>query len=99
MYLICYDITHNGRRSRLAKKLLQEGFDRINKSVYLGNPDESSLKNLVQWLNIQMSKSSDAADSLIVIPLTIGQVQRMLVLGNNELDKDEITGNKSTLII
>lgn len=99
MYLVCYDISQNTLRNKIAQKLLREGFDRINKSVYLSSIDESSLKSLVQWLSAQMQDSKQPTDSLLIIPLTAGQVQRMAIFGLNELDKDELTGNKSTLIL
>ena len=49
-YLICYDIEHNYLRKKMGDLILDEGFERINLSVYLGNIDSSSLKLLEDTL-------------------------------------------------
>ena len=45
-HLICYDITNDTLRTKMGKKILEYGLDRINKSVYLGSITESSLTAL-----------------------------------------------------
>ncbi len=97
-HLVCYDIADNSLRTKIGKKILEAGLDRINKSVYLGTITESGLKQLEVWLNSQMNTSSDSQDSLIIIPVNAQQIQQMRVLGRNDLDKDELSGDKSTLI-
>lgn len=98
-HLICYDITGDSLRTKLGKKILSKGLDRINKSVYLGTLADSSLTNLVLELEQLMKTRADPQDSLIIIPIGKQQVQAMTVLGHNELDKEDLSGEKSTLII
>ena len=83
----------------MSKRIIEAGLDRINKSVYLGAITESSLKSLENDLSGLMLDKGDPQDSLIFIPATNQQIQQMRVYGENGLDKDELTGQKSTLIL
>jgi CRISPR-associated protein Cas2 len=98
-HLICYDITQNSLRTRIGKKIIEYGLDRINKSVYLGTVSKSSLTQLENWLSQEISAKGDATDSCIVVRVSAEQVQQMRILGLNELDLDELSGDKSTLIL
>lgn len=98
-HLICYDITGDTLRTKLSKKILTKGLDRINKSVYLGTIATSSLTSLALELEQLMKTKAEPQDSLIIIPLGKQQVQEMVVLGHNELDKDDLSGEKSTMIV
>ncbi len=97
-HLICYDITGNTLRSKLGNKIIEYGLDRINKSVYLGTVKEGELKKLETWLSDQITKSGEPQDSLIIIPVNAQQIHQMRVLGRNDLDKEELSGDKTTLI-
>lgn len=99
MYLICYDITKNSLRTKMGKLIIDAGFDRINKSVYLGPVSDSSLTTLENQLLSLMQKKGQPTDSLIVLPLTLPVVKQMRIYGQNGLDKEELTGEKSTLIM
>lgn len=98
-HLICYDITSDSLRTKMGRKILEFGLDRINKSVYLGSISESSLTQLEALLSGLLQQKGEPHDSLIIIPATAQQVQDMKVYGENGLDKDELTGDKSTLIV
>lgn len=97
--LICYDISSNSLRARMGKKIIAGGLDRINKSVYLGTVNESSLTILETWLAQELKLKGKPQDSVIILPLTAQQVQEMRIYGSNDLDTDELSGNKSTLIL
>ena len=73
--------------------------DRINKSVYLGTIAESSLTNLEKELAQLIQAKKEPQDSLIIISVTTQQVQNMRIYGFNDLDKEELSGEKSTLIL
>ncbi|MEZ5043109.1 MAG: CRISPR-associated endonuclease Cas2 [Saprospiraceae bacterium] len=98
-HLICYDISANTLRTKISRKIQEYGLDRINKSVYLGNISESSLTNLELLIHKWLQAKGDPQDSLIIIPVTAAQIHQMKVYGLNELDKEELSGDKSTLII
>jgi CRISPR-associated protein Cas2 len=98
-HLICYDITKDSLRTKVGKKIIEYGLDRINKSVYLGTLKESSLTLLVQLLSNLVVQKGDPSDSIIVIYVSGQSVQDMIVLGKNDLDKDQLSGDKHTLIV
>ena len=98
-HLICYDISKNSLRTKLGKRIIRAGLDRINKSVYLGTITDSSLTTLEKEVATLLTTTGEPQDSLIVIPITTQHVQQLRVYGKNELDKDELTGDKTTLII
>lgn len=96
--LICYDITATSLRTKLGKKITEAGLDRINKSVYLGTITESSLTSLENELAQLILGQAGPGDSLIIIAVTTLQVDQMRIYGNIGPDKDELSGEKSTLI-
>jgi CRISPR-associated endonuclease Cas2 len=98
-HLICYDISHDGLRTKLGRKILEYGLDRINKSVYLGTISESSLTSLETELATLLQAKSDPDDSLIIIAVGAAQIQSMRVYGRNDLDREELVGEKGTLIL
>jgi CRISPR-associated protein Cas2 len=98
-HLICYDISANTLRAKLGRKILDHGLDRINKSVYLGTITDTNLKNLEQELASLVQNKGEPQDSLIIIPVNAQQIHAMRVYGRNDLDKEELSGEKSTLIL
>ncbi|MFK8009782.1 MAG: CRISPR-associated endonuclease Cas2 [Saprospiraceae bacterium] len=98
-HLICYDITNNSLRTRMSKKIIAKGFDRINKSVYLGLGTQPTIQSLERELSMMIQKKNDPNDSLIIISVSHQQLQRMRIYGKNDLDKAELLGEKSTLIL
>ena len=98
-HLICYDITSNTLRAKLARKILEHGLDRVNKSVYLGTLSDSSLKALEQQLDDWIKQQGKPQDSLIVLPVNAQQIHLMRVYGHNDLDRADLSGEKSTLIV
>ena len=98
-HLICYDITDNNLRTRMGKKILEYGLDRINKSVYLGAIQTTPLQQLEQLLADLIRTKGGPNDSVLVISVAAQQVQEMHIYGRNDLDPDELSGRKSTLIL
>ena len=98
-HLICYDITATSLRAKPGRKILEYGLDRINKSVYLGTLSESSLTTLENQLAAWLKERGEPQDSLIIIPVTAHQVHEMRVYGHNDLDRADLSGEKSTLIL
>ncbi|HMQ50261.1 MAG TPA: CRISPR-associated endonuclease Cas2 [Saprospiraceae bacterium] len=97
--LICYDISKNSLRNRLGQKILEYGLDRINKSVYLGSIADNALTKLEKDLADQLLQKGQPQDSLIILPVNAQHIQDMRIYGQNDLDKAEISGDKSTLIV
>lgn len=83
----------------MGKKIIEYGLDRINKSVYLGSIAERSLGVLEQELAQWMVVKGSPQDSLIVLEVGPQQVEGMRIYGRNDLDKEELSGAKTTLIL
>jgi len=99
LHLICYDIHSNTLRAALARKIIAAGLDRINKSVYLGVLTKDTLQKLETELAQKIQQKGQPQDSLLFLPVSPQQVQNMRIYGRNDLDKDELSGEKSTLIM
>lgn len=99
LHLICYDITSNSLRANFARKIIACGLDRINKSVYLGMIKETPMQNLEAELSKLLRVRGQPQDSLIIMPVSAQHVQDMRIYGRNDLDKDELSGEKSTIIL
>jgi len=98
-HLICYDITNNSLRAKMSKLIIGYGLDRINKSVYLGTIIESALRELETKLADALKKKREPNDSLIIISVSMLSIQSMRIYGKNDLDKEELAGEKTTLIL
>lgn len=83
----------------MSKLIISHGLDRINKSVYLGTIIESSLRELETKLVDNLKKKQDPNDSLIIISVAHLAIQSMRIYGKNDLDKEELAGEKTTLIL
>lgn len=97
--LICYDIESNALRAKIGQKILEFGLDRINLSVYLGTLKSADLARLEKLLKDLMKTKAKPNDSLIILAVTAAQVAQMQVLGRNDLDLDDLTGDRHTLIL
>lgn len=98
MMLICYDVGNNALRTRISRRLLEAGLERINRSVFLGQIKDSDLGRLKSTLQRLMEKAAPD-DSLIMLPVTQQQVWHIEVLGKNELDLPVLTGEQHTWIL
>ena len=100
-YMIAYDISDDKWRTKTANKLVYYGFDRVQFSVFMGTVSDKNLAHFLQWFqkNVLILAPSTSV-SLIVLPLSIGQLDVMQLFGASEkLDLDMLTGRKHTLII
>ena len=65
--LITYDIGNDRMRTKISNILVYFGFERIQKSVFLGNPSQSILsktENQLSFLNLEKKK-----DSIIILKI------------------------------
>ncbi len=97
IYLILYDISEDKLRTKIAKRLIAEGFIRLQLSVFTGiqNPKDITLlwNQLNQWLQLEPSAK------FYILPLTENNFRNMEILGSTDLDLDFLTGNQHTLFI
>lgn len=95
IYLLLYDISTNSIRTKIAKMLIAEGFERLQFSVYTSLEDP--FKNKVLWVNLQQLMAKEPTAKLYVINLTKNNLKNMKIIGNFEQDLDYLTGNKRSL--
>lgn len=95
MHLITYDITSNSLRAKLGYTLIEHGYERIQKSVFIGllNPNKISiLQKLVSTINIKK-------DSILIIKIPVTNVLNMTKFGILVLDLEYLCDKKKSLII
>lgn len=95
--LIFYDIVQTKNRNLVVEELETFGFYRIQKSVFLGNINETKYKTFVIELSLHILKE----DLLYIIPVTNSSFNKISSLGanikpilqvlkNNEFDFEDI---------
>ena len=99
MYLISYDIEGDNLRTKISDKLIAEGLQRIQYSVFLGKVAPQDILTLEQWLLQALQKGNPQKDTILIIHLTEPQVKAMKILGFDKYDKDLLIDKKSTLIL
>lgn len=83
-YAICYDITDDHRRVKVAKVL--EGFgDRVQYSVFEANLEQEELDRLRKRVTSILSPEEDL---LRIYPLCAGCVRRIEVVGHGKITQD-----------
>ncbi|GAA3657830.1 CRISPR-associated endonuclease Cas2 [Flavivirga jejuensis] len=95
MYLIIYDITENSLRTKVSNLLIQEGYERLQFSVFTGyfNPQKNKVwQQLTKWM-----ATSD--NSIICIKIRSKNFLSMQILGRFTIDLNDLAGNKITKII
>jgi CRISPR-associated protein Cas2 len=97
IYLIFYDISTDKIRNKIAKRLLAEGFERLQLSVFVGIVNPYLYANLWQQLNYWAS--ADDLGKLYVISCTKKQFRQMKIIGDNPLDLNYLIGEKSVIFI
>ena len=98
-WLIAYDITDDKLRTKVSNRLIYCGLTRVQFSVFVGSIDDKVLSDLILWFQTKILTLAIEDCSLLVVPLSIGQVKATLCLGTKQLDYDELTGEKHTLFI
>lgn len=99
-YLLMYDITHDRTLQKVAKKLQQNGFERVNYSVWLGwvNPllAGNFKKELQSLLRNELAKGS----RLYIIPLTAASLGKMRsITGHRPGELDYWLGKTENLFL
>ncbi len=98
-YLIAYDITDDKLRAKTANKLIYYGLERVQFSVFIGTIRVKNLLAFKLWYQKTILTLASPNDSLMILPLSIGQVRSIEVIGHNALDLDYLTDQKHTLIL
>jgi CRISPR-associated endonuclease Cas2 len=99
-YLIAYDITDNRFRTQMADRLLAIGMERIQLSVFLGTVKIKKINDFICWFQKEMITFASAEkDSLMVLNVSVHQLEQLQIFGQKFIDIEMLTGKKLTLII
>lgn len=83
-YIITYDIENDRLRVKIAKFLLKNACERIQKSVYLAPSFKTSeWDNFRQDLHILFQGQLTVNDSLYIIPIQKKQLTEAIIIGNS----------------
>lgn len=97
IYLLTYDISSNAKRTKIAKRIIAEGYERLQFSVFVGleNPE----KNKSFWTDLNKYLETEPTAKLYIIPLTKNNFRNIATIGKKALDIDYLLGNKNTMFI
>ncbi|ABP95310.1 MULTISPECIES: CRISPR-associated endonuclease Cas2 [Metallosphaera] len=76
--LVVYDVSDNGKRTRLANELKRYGLSRIQRSAFQGNLDSQRMKNMVRSIAHLIDPSTDI---IHVIPMGLRDWEERIVIG------------------
>lgn len=66
-------------------------------SVFVGTIDDKILSDFIVWFKTKILTFTTGDCSLLVVPLSIGQIKATVSLGTKQFDYDELTGEKHTI--
>ena len=97
IYLVFYDISTNAIRTKIAKRLVAEGYERIQLSVFVGirHPKQ----NTALWNTLNDSLKNEPTAKFFVINLSVANFQNMSIIGQSDLDILYLIGKKNTIFI
>jgi len=75
---VIYDISKDKPRKRLADKAIEQGLERVQKSVFLGNIDKNLIDELVIYAEEQINLDSD---SVYVFPMCQEDFKKIKLIG------------------
>jgi CRISPR-associated endonuclease Cas2 len=97
MHLIFYDISSDTIRTKIAKKLVAEGYERIQLSVFVGNPHPK--QNIPFWQNLNTWLKTEPTAQFCVIRVASLNFKNMTMIGKNKLDLAFLLGEKNSIFI
>lgn len=95
IYLILYDITSDTLRQRVSKRLVSEGYERIQLSAFLGTDNPKTSAKL--WCDIGQWLATEPAAKFYVIQITESNLRELMVIGEMDLDIEMLLGTRNSL--
>lgn len=94
MYLIMYDIVSNSKRTRFANILIEFGYERLQKSVFVGieNPKKFDA------ISLQLQKTT-IEDSIIMLNISKTNFKNLKKYGTFSVDMEYLCNEKRSMII
>ena len=95
IYLILYDISDNRLRLEISNYLMECGFQRIQKSVFLGTLKAKSYKKMTEALN-KLRLVLEDQDTILCLPLTLSGIHGVNMIGK-EINLEFVKQTEHTL--
>lgn len=99
MHLICYDISEDSKRQKVADKLIEVGCYRLQKSVFAGDLSATLYTGLLAWLKKFHADFLQADDSVLILACTTQQLQSAVHIGAVPPDWNMLAQPPNTLIV
>ena len=80
-YLVSYDMSNNKNRKKISDYLLEKGFLRIQKSVFLGEIVKTKIEDILENICLFLDKEEA---SLVCIPIDKDNYEKIYNYGKNE---------------
>ena len=94
LYLVFYDIEKDQSRTKVAKALVAQGFERLQFSVFCGLENPKELTGL--WSKFK-TMLDEKTDKLYVLKISKTSLKSMAVLGVLDMDLDYLAGDKESM--
>jgi CRISPR-associated protein Cas2 len=98
IYFVFYDIENDKIRKKISDRLIEFGFERLQYSVFTCPENFTSIDILYHKLKEIMKNTENPDDNIIILGTSKESVRNMITLGKNNFDKNELIGEKNTLI-
>ena len=87
-YFLCYDISDNKIRRRIAKYLEKAGLHRVQKSIFFGKAYKpQQMLKIAQKISEIMGEDDYFDDSILLIPIDQTALKGVTIYGENPLLK------------
>lgn len=98
-YLVCYDITDNKLRKKIADRLFYYGLSRVQLSVFIGYVNDTHFTSMHDEIMEKMNTENKTDDSIIFLRINYTNLQKMIIFGNIKADSDYIKNSGHTIYI
>lgn len=83
-YFLCYDISDNKLRRRVAKYLEKAGLHRVQKSIFFAKAYQpKQIQHIANKIASIAQEDEYYADSILLIPIEKDQLNKVVVYGEN----------------
>jgi CRISPR-associated endonuclease Cas2 len=97
-YLIAYDIQNDKTRLKVANALLSFGFERIQKSLFVGCPNNTLLQKIITFFEKKILIILTSEDNVLILKLGNENLENATLYPNSPEIWEELKGTKTVLI-
>lgn len=97
--LVCYDITDNRLRKKIADLLIYYGLTRVQYSVFIGYVAATHFEKMKDEIRLKIDELGVDTDSIIFMPLHEDQIKTMIIFGKLQGEENYILNLGSTILI